>query len=116
MQSEARSSLEDLTPDVPRDNKPSFQNVGRYYDVAPLPKKDQFLVSWADGPVESGILGMAHASPDFGIYVFDAASKTRFPIVNEIGSWEVNAVPVVQRAEPAMLKGAFQAQGTQSTL
>src|SRR5262249_53329136 len=64
-QSEARSSAIDLTPEVPGDREPSYKGVGRYYDVTPLANKaNQYLVTWADGPVETEILGMAKASPD----------------------------------------------------
>ncbi|MFI5289747.1 MAG: hypothetical protein ACHQ17_08860, partial [Polyangia bacterium] len=117
MQSEARSSAQDLTPDVPGDRTPSFTGVGRYYDVVPLAgKTDKYLVSWADGPVETEVLAMAKANPDFGIYVYDAQSHQRFPVVNDVGSWEVSPLPIVKRAEPPALKGAFMAQGTQSTM
>ena len=41
------------------DRVPSADTVGRYYDAFPLNAKDKpdLLVSWADGPVESGVLG-----------------------------------------------------------
>jgi hypothetical protein len=91
--------------------------VGRYYDVAPIQgKNDQYLTSWADGPVEQETLEMAKSSPDFGIYVYDARTKERFPVLNEVGTWEIGAMPVIKRAEPAALKNQFTAQGTQSTL
>jgi hypothetical protein len=116
-QSEARSSEEVLTPLVPLDREPSFQNVGRYYDVAPLPNSsDRFLVTWADGAVESTVLGMAKASPDFGIYVFDAKSQTRFPVVNGIGTWEHSPVAILPRNEPEALKSLYPSNGTQGTL
>jgi len=116
-QSEARSSVQDLTPNVPGDRSPSFVGVGRYYDVSPLAgKADQYLVSWADGTVEQETLAQAKASPDFGIYVFNAKTGERFPVVNEVGTWEVNAIAVTPRTEPAALKQAFLAQGTNSTL
>jgi hypothetical protein len=117
-QSEALSSARDLTPDVPGDDAPSFKGVGRYYDVAPVGDvaKNQFLVSWSDGYVESEIGGMAQAPPDFGIYVFNAGTKTLTPIVNEVGQWEISPVAIVKRNEPPALKGSFTAQGTQATL
>jgi len=116
-QSEARSQATDLTPDVPGDREPSFAGIGRYYDASPIAgQADKYLVSWADGPVQSDILGMAKQSPDFGIYLFDAKTKERFPIVNEIDSWEIGARAVLPRPEPAALRGQFMAQGTQSTL
>jgi hypothetical protein len=116
-QSEALSSVSDLTPSIPSGEEASFKGIGRYYDALPLrDKPDQYLVSWADGPVQSEILGMAKASPDFGIYVYDAKKKELFPVVNEIGSWEFSAIAVVKRPEPPSLKGSFSAQGTSSTL
>jgi hypothetical protein len=118
LQSEARSSVKDLTPEVPGDRIPSFKGVGRYYDVIPVGGSDpnQFLVSWADGYVESEVNSMAKAPPDFGIYVFNASSRTLSPVVNEVGSWETSPIALVKRAEPPSLKGAFAAEGTQSTL
>ena len=116
-QSEARSQGHVITADVPLGREPSFKGIGRYYDVVPLAGKDgQYLVSWADGAVESEILGMAKATPDFGIYVYNEQTKERYPVVNEVGSWEVNPISVVQRAEPPSLRGAFAAQGTDATL
>jgi hypothetical protein len=116
-QSEARSQATVMTPDVPADRSPSFNGVGRYFDITPLQgKQDQYLVSWADGPVEQETLSMAGLSPDFGIYVFDNNTKSRYPILNDVGTWELNPIPVIARPEPAALKPAFVAQGTQSTL
>jgi hypothetical protein len=78
--------------------------------------KQQFLASWSDGPVETETLSAAKASPDFGIYVYDAVARTRFPVVNEVGSWEYAPIAIVARGEPSALKNSFVAQGTQSTL
>jgi hypothetical protein len=118
LQSEARSSATDLTPDVPGDRTPSFNGVGRYYDVRPLGDTagTQFLVTWSDGPVETEVLSMAQATPQFGIYLYDSANKTRFPIVNDPGLWDVSPIAVKPRNEPPPLKPAFAAMGTQSTL
>jgi Hydrazine synthase alpha subunit middle domain len=116
-QSEARSSAQDLTPLVPADRTPSFKDVGRYYDVAPVPgSTDRFLTTWADGPVETEILSMAKASPDFGIYVYDAKTQTRFPVVNDPNTWEQSPLAIVKRAEPPTLTPLFAAQGTTATL
>jgi Hydrazine synthase alpha subunit middle domain len=116
-QSEAHSTYVDLTPDVPGDRTPSFTGVGRYYDVAPVDATGKkLLVTWSDGPVESEVLAMAKAQPQFGIYVYDTASKTRFPLVNDPGMWDVSPLPIIKRAEPAALKPSFAAEGTQSTL
>lgn len=116
-QSEANSSAEDLTPLVPGDRTPSFKDVGRYYDVVPVPgNADRFLTTWADGPVETGVLAMAKTSPDFGIYVYDTKTQTRFPIVNNAGTWEQSPMPIVKRAEPPTLQPLFNSTGTASTL
>ncbi len=113
-QSEARSSVVDLTPLIPGDRTPSFAGVGRYYDVVPVggASSQQFLVSWCDGPVESEESGTSQAPPDFGIYVYDAKKKTLFPIVNGIGTWETNPTPVTARTEPPVLSSSFSAMGT----
>jgi Hydrazine synthase alpha subunit middle domain len=117
-QSEARSQAVDLTPDVPGDRQPSFKGVGRYYDVSGVgdPAKNQFLVSWSDGFVEDEVNSMAKAPPDFGIYVFDASSKTLQPVVNEVGNWEISPRAIAKRSEPSALSGSFVAEGTQGTL
>jgi hypothetical protein len=117
-QSEANSSAVDLTPDVPGDRTPSFKGVGRYFDVRPVGDvaKNQFLVSWSDGYVEEETNTMAKAPPDFGIYLFDANSRTLQPIVNEVGTWEIYGTPLVKRNEPTALTGQYVAEGTQSTL
>jgi hypothetical protein len=116
-QSEARSSAEDLTPLVPQDRTPSFKDVGRYYDVQPVPgNADRFLTTWADGPVETEVLSMAQAEPDFGIYVYDAKSRTRYPIVNQPNTWEQSPLPIVKRDEPPTLTPLFAAEGTNATL
>ncbi len=59
---------------------------------------------------------MSGLSPEFGGYGYNTKTKERFPIANEIGSWEVNARAIISRTEPPALKGSFSAQGTQSTL
>jgi hypothetical protein len=116
-QSEANSSAEDLTPLVPADRTPSFKDVGRYYDVVPVPGlADRYLTTWSDGPVETEVLSMANAHPDFGIYVYDAKSQTRFPVVNDPNTWEQSPIAIVQRAEPPTLTPLFAAQGTTATL
>jgi hypothetical protein len=116
-QSEANSSAQDLTPLVPADRTPSFKDVGRYYDVVPVPGiADRYLTTWSDGAVETEVLSMAHAQPDFGIYVYDSKTQTRFPIVNDPNTWEQSPLAIVQRAEPPTLNPLFAAQGTDATL
>jgi hypothetical protein len=117
-QSEARSSVTDLTPLVPPGGEPSFNGVGRYYDIMPIhdPNNKKFLVSWSDGFVETAILSMAHSAPDFGIYVFDAATQNRYPVVNGVGTWETSPTPIVPRAVPPQALSLYASDSTQSTL
>ncbi len=116
--SEANSSAEDLTPDVPGDRTPSYDGVGRYYEAVAIGNPDdrKFLVSWSDGPVESSTLGKAGKLPSFGLYLYDAKAKTRFPIAIDPANWYSSPLPIQKRAEPPMLNSANVAQGTQSTL
>lgn len=111
--SEAHSHAVDLTPDVPGSNDPSADTVGRYYDAFGVKRLDGtvgdkplLLVSWANGPVEEEILGMADESPDFGIYLYDSATRQRLPILNTQDHWEIMAKPLSGRAAPAMIDEA----------
>jgi hypothetical protein len=115
---EANSSAEDLTPDVPGGRTASYAGVGRYFDAFPVGDlaDRRFVVSWADGPVESMALGAANQKPLFGIYLYDAKAKSRFPIVVLQDAWAVSPIPVQKRAEPAIVAAGNMAQGTQSTL
>ena len=68
-QAEARATFKTLTPDVPFGEDPSADTVGRYYDAHALNAKDKpdLLVSWSDGPVESGVLTAAGVKANFGV-------------------------------------------------
>jgi len=99
--SEVHSTATDLTPLIPGDRGPSSAGVGRYYDAEPLSTSPgRFLVSWSDGPVESETLALAGTNAQFGIYVFDSNTKTRFPIFDDLGMWDVLPRPLLSRAEP----------------
>ncbi|HXU05510.1 MAG TPA: hypothetical protein VN903_31340, partial [Polyangia bacterium] len=100
--SELCSTATDLTPLIPGDRSPSQAGVGRYYDAEPLATAPgRFLVSWSDGPVESETLGLAGTNAQFGIYVFDSATRTRFPIFDDHSKWDVLARPLIARTEPS---------------
>jgi hypothetical protein len=103
--SEANSTATDLTPLVPGDRTPSSQGIGRYYDAEPVGASapGQFLTSWSDGPVESGELARAKSTAQFGIYVLDASTGTRFPIYNDLNYWNILARPIKARPEPTNL-------------
>ncbi len=113
--SEANATYRILTPDVPLGRDPSSNTVGRYYDATALNAKDypDLLVSWADGPVESGTLSAAGLDADFGIYLYDSARKTRQPIWNDEGMWDVFPRPLVARDAPNQIPSAGKHQFNQ---
>src|SRR6476620_7043689 len=100
--SEAHSTATDLTPLIPGDRTASQAGVGRYYDAEPIKSAaGRFLVSWSDGPVESETLALAGTNAQFGIYVFDSNSKSRFPIFDDLTMWDVLPRPLNVRKEPS---------------
>lgn len=110
--SERNASYVMLTPDVPTDRSPSANTIGRYYDAFPLNAKEHpdLLVSWADGPVESGVLSAAGLQPNFGIYVYDTEHLQRRPILDDPDMWDISARPLQARSAPAVT--ASQSDGT----
>jgi hypothetical protein len=106
--SEANATFSVLTPDVPRGREPSADTVGRYYDAFPLNAKEKpdLLVSWADGPVESSVLGAANLSADFGVYLYDSARQARLPILNDPEMWDIFARPLQTRKAPPIVGSA----------
>lgn len=105
-QSEANAQAIDLTPQVP-EREASSPTVGRYYSAyavrsvnGQFGEKPLFLVSWADGPVEEMVLGAAKKSPDFGVYLYDSSTRQRFPVLNDVATWDVLPRPLVARAAP----------------
>jgi hypothetical protein len=109
--SEANASFSVLTPDVPRGREPSADTVGRYYDAYPLNAKEKpdLLVAWADGPVESSVLGAANLSADFGVYLYDSARQSRLPILNDPEMWDIFARPLQTRTAPPIVGSATDA-------
>jgi hypothetical protein len=114
--SEQLSRFTDLSPLVPGDRKPSPLGVGRFYDAEVIgnPNDQKFLVSWADGPVESEILGMAGSNANFGLYVYSGKTQTRSPIFDDPAYWDVLARPIKARTEPAPTSSPIS--GTSTTL
>lgn len=110
--SEANASYVMLTPDVPLDNAPSANTIGRYYDATALNANEHpdLLVSWADGPVESGVLGAAGLSANFGVYLYDTEHLQRHPILDDPDMWDIGARPLQPRTAPAVT--ASQADGS----
>lgn len=96
---EENVKYEILTPDVPTENVAS--PVGRYREPSVLPD-GRVLVSWADGPVND-LSEQSATPPDFGIYIFDPATKKNQLVYNARDTWELNALPVVARTEPPVI-------------
>jgi hypothetical protein len=107
-QSEANATYRQLTPDVPMDNSPSAETVGRYYDAFPLNAKDKpdLLVSWSDGPVESGVLASAGLAANFGVYLYDSEHQQRRPILDDPEMWDIFAQPLHTRPAPNVVGSA----------
>jgi hypothetical protein len=108
LQSEANATLRQLTPDVPMDNSPSADTVGRYYDAYPLDAKDKpdLLVSWSNGPVESGVLAAAGLSANFGVYLYNSEHQQRRPILDDPAMWDIFARPLAPRTAPNVVGSA----------
>jgi Hydrazine synthase alpha subunit middle domain len=102
--SEANASYVMLTPDVPLDNSPSANTIGRYYDAFPLDAGEHpnLVVSWADGPVESSVLDAAGLSANFGVYLYDTEHLQRHPIFDDPDMWDIFARPLQPRTAPAV--------------
>lgn len=107
-QSEAHATFRQLTPDVPMDNSPSADTVGRYYDAFALNAKDKpdLLVSWANGPVESGELAAAGLSANFGVFLYDSEHQQRRPILDDPDMWDIFARPLATRSAPNIVGSA----------
>lgn len=96
---EENARYEILTPDVPTSMGPS--PVGRYREPSALPD-GRILVSWADGPVND-LAELSITPPDFGVYIYDPATKKNQLIYNDRATWELNAIAVAPRAEPPVI-------------
>lgn len=88
-----------LTPQVPRGEDPS--PAGRYRYPIALPD-GQILTSWSDGFVNE-LDELALNPPDFGVYIYDPATRSNRLIVNYEETWELYAQPVVARTEPPVI-------------
>jgi hypothetical protein len=62
----------------------------------------RLLVSWADGPVND-LNEQSLTPPDFGIYVFDPNTQTNQLIYNNRQMWDLGAIAIVARKEPAVI-------------
>src|SRR5262249_53340642 len=95
-------------------------DVGRYYDAEVVgdPGNRDFLVSWADGPVESELVAIS-GPPNFGIYKLSASDPNhalKFPIYDDPTYWDVLARPVKARPEPVASVSPNPISGTTTTI
>lgn len=97
---EENARYEVLTPEVPTSRDPS--PVGRYREPSPLPD-GRILVSWADGPVND-LSEQSVTPPDFGVYVFDPATKKNLLVYNDRQTWDLGALAVAPRTEPPLVR------------
>jgi Hydrazine synthase alpha subunit middle domain len=100
---EADSKFTDMTPKVPGDRVKS--DVGRYYDAEIVGNANdrQFIVSWADGAVESEYIDLSGTPANFGLYLFDGKTDRKYPIFDDLNFWDVAARPIKARPEPTAL-------------
>ncbi len=99
---EQGAKFKNLTLRVPTDDAPPPMGVGRYRAPHKLSGSDKILVSWADGDVNDRN-ELAGTAPKFGLYLYDAKRDKRELVYDDPNTWDLYAIPVVARAEPAHL-------------
>ncbi len=95
-----------LTPAVPRGDEPS--PVGRYRSPNVLPD-GRILTSWSAGFVND-LDELSLTPPDFGVYVYDPASRANQLVVNHPDTWELYAHSVGARTEPPVIDSIQNSQ------
>lgn len=100
---EEEPEYEVLTEAVPRGNAPS--PVGRYRAPTVLPD-GRILTGWAKGFVND-MNELSQTPPDFGVYIYDPATRTNQLVKNYEGTWEIYAKAVVKRDTPPII-GSIQ--------
>jgi len=61
-----------------------------------------FWVTWADGVVNE-LNELSLTPPDYGVYIYDPATRANDLVVNYEDSWELYAKPVVSRQTPKII-------------
>ncbi|WP_157068975.1 hypothetical protein [Sandaracinus amylolyticus] len=107
-----QATFENLTPLVPTESESPPSGVGRYrHPRAIAGFEGQVLVSWSDGDVNDRN-ELAGTAPQFGIYLYDVESGRRTLVYDDPELWDVYAMPVMPREEPAVIpstvSGAFE--------
>lgn len=98
---EQHAVFKSATPMVPTGMESPPTGVGRYRSPSALPDSDKLLVSWADGDVNERS-ELAQTAPNFGLYLYDESSGKRELVYDDPALWDLYALPVVTRPEPAV--------------
>lgn len=93
------ASFVNLTPGVPAGGGSS--PIGRYRTPSHLPD-GRLLVSWADGWMTDQN-ELEQVPPNFGIYVYDEATKANVLVYDDPKSMELYAQPIVARNVPPVI-------------
>ena len=99
---EQAAAFTKLTPLVPTSEDAPPSGAGRYRAPHPLPGSSKLLVSWSDGDVNERN-ELSQTAPNFGLYLYDPATDKREFVYDDKDYWELYAMPVVARAEPAVI-------------
>ena len=103
---EERATYDVLTPAVPRGEEESA--VGRYRTPSVLPD-NRILVSWADGYVNE-LNELSLTPPDYGIYIYDPATRVNKLIHNNKDTWELFPQAVAAIDEPPIISSIQNSQ------
>jgi hypothetical protein len=101
---EEAARFEPLTPRVPLGRDAVVPvGAGRYRTPLTL-DGGKLLLSWADGDV-SERSELANTAPNFGIFLYDPKSQERVRVYDDSKTWDMYAIPVKARVEPAVRAG-----------
>jgi hypothetical protein len=101
---EQAATFDILTPAVPRTAADPPSGVGRFRSPRALPSTDKILVSWSDGEVNDRS-ELAGTAPQFGIYLWDPATRQRTLVYDDPNYWDLYATPVIARPVPEVRTG-----------
>lgn len=105
---EQTANITVLTPGVPTGSESPPSGVGRYRTPMSLPGSDRMLVSWSDGDVNDRN-ELAGTAPNFGIYLFDPATREKTLVYDDPSFWDLYATPIAPREIPAVHPGTVAA-------
>ncbi|HET8938440.1 MAG TPA: hypothetical protein VFN67_33580 [Polyangiales bacterium] len=101
---EEGAHFESLTPRVPLGRDAVVPSGAGRYRTPFMLEGGKLLVSWADGDV-SERSELANTAPHFGIYLFDPKTQERVQVYDDKDFWDMYAMPVRPRNEPAVRSG-----------